>query len=143
MKIFSPETTRDLEDYYHLRWQLLRKDWQQPMGSEKDELEDQSYHLLVRGEDNQAIGVGRLHFISDTQAQIRYMAVLENYQGQGVGRLMVQALEQHAAANNRNRIILHARENAVGFYIKLNYQTIEKSHLLYNTIQHYKMTKEL
>lgn len=143
MKIYSPDTVQDLEDYYQLRWQLLRKAWQQPKGSEKDELEAESYHLLVRDNANRAIGVGRLHFISDTEAQIRYMAVVDNYQQQGIGRAIVRALEQYAAANNAKKIILHARENAVGFYEKIGYRVVEKSHLLYDVIQHYRMIREL
>jgi N-acetylglutamate synthase-like GNAT family acetyltransferase len=143
MKILSPETAQDFEDYYRLRWQLLRKDWQQPEGSEKDELEQQSYHLLVRGDKNKAIGVGRLHFISGTEAQIRYMAVVDNYRNQGIGNAMIQKLEDYAISRHAKKIILHARENAVCFYEKSGYQLIEKSHLLYNVIQHFKMIKEL
>jgi ribosomal protein S18 acetylase RimI-like enzyme len=38
---------------------------------------------------------------------------------------------------------LHAREIAIGFYQKLGYQMIEKSHLLFGEIQHYLMEKTL
>jgi ribosomal protein S18 acetylase RimI-like enzyme len=41
------------------------------------------------------------------------------------------------------KIILHAREIALGFYEKLGYQLIEKSHLLFGEIQHYLMEKNI
>jgi ribosomal protein S18 acetylase RimI-like enzyme len=52
-------------------------------------------------------------------------------------------LEGIAFQNGRKKIILHAREIAIGFYQKLGYETIEKSHLLFGEIQHYLMEKTL
>jgi hypothetical protein len=41
------------------------------------------------------------------------------------------------------RIILHARELAVGFYAQLGYQAIAPSHTLYGKIRHLKMEKKM
>jgi ribosomal protein S18 acetylase RimI-like enzyme len=41
------------------------------------------------------------------------------------------------------KIILHAREVALGFYEKLGYQLVNKSHLLFDEIQHYLMEKSI
>jgi hypothetical protein len=40
-------------------------------------------------------------------------------------------------------MILHAREVALDFYKKLDYELVEKSHLLFGEIQHYLMVKDL
>lgn len=143
MKIFSPTTNADFKKYFEFRWQMLRAPWQQPPGSEQDELEDKSFHVMAVDDDNSVIAIGRIHFLNDTAAQIRYMAVSENKQKQGIGQQLLHALEQYAIHNQRKYIHLHARESAIGFYQKQGYQLIEKSHLLFSTIQHYKMLKTL
>lgn len=143
MKILSPKSDEDFQRYYDLRWQLLREPWQQPRGSERDELENQSYHVMCVDNDDSVIGIGRLHTISDTEAQIRYMAVSNNHQRQGIGHQLLGALEQHAKLQGIHTITLHARESAIGFYEKQGYKIIEKSHLLFSTIQHFKLQKIL
>lgn len=143
LKIISPITDSDFKKYFEFRWQMLRAPWQQPPGSEQDELENESFHVMAVDENNSVVGVGRIHFISGSDAQIRYMAVVENKQKQGLGLQLLHALEQYAMNKNMQHIHLHARETAVGFYQKQSYQLIEKSHLLFNTIQHYKLLKTL
>ena len=92
-------------------------------------------------ENNKVIAVGRLHFNSDIEAQIRYMAVSPEHINEGIGALMLEALEENARLEHYKTIMLDARENAVGFYQKKDYELLEKSHLLFGSIQHYKMTK--
>jgi ribosomal protein S18 acetylase RimI-like enzyme len=75
--------------------------------------------------------------------QIRFMAVERTNQGFGIGEKLMLHLEGIAFQNGRKKIILHAREIAIGFYQKLGYVTIEKSHLLFGEIQHYLMEKSL
>ena len=142
MIIRSPLHKTEYNVYYTLRWQILRAPWGQEKGSEKDKLEDDAIHRIAII-DQQVIAVGRLHFVDKTTAQIRYMAISDSLQNQGVGKLMLQSLEKAAKEKNISLIILHARETVVGFYIKQGYQLLEKSHLLFNEIQHYKMQKVL
>jgi N-acetylglutamate synthase-like GNAT family acetyltransferase len=82
-----------------------------------------------------------LHFNTETEAQIRYMAVTPEYEKQGIGTSIIAALEAKARQQQCKTIVLHARENAVGFYQKKGYELLEKSHLLFGTIQHFRMRK--
>lgn len=143
MKVLTPTTQQDFDQYFDLRWCILREPWQQPHGSEKDELEDTSHHVMVCDDTGQAIGVGRLHASSNTQGQIRYMAVATTHQGKGIGSLLLTELENIARSQSFESILLHARENAVPFYLHHGYTQLEKSHLLFGSIQHYKMFKAL
>jgi ribosomal protein S18 acetylase RimI-like enzyme len=138
--ILTPKTQDELDQYYNLRWRILRKPWDQPEGSEKDEIEDHCIHIIAIDNDN-VVGIGRLQFNSDSEAQIRYMAVEPDYEKQGIGKSIVDALEGHAIKNNRTTIILDAREPAVGFYENLGYIKKEKTYLLFDSIQHYLMRK--
>lgn len=133
---------KEYSDYYLLRWKILRAPWGQNKDSVKDCLEDDSIHRIAILDDK-IIACGRLHFIDQITAQIRYMAVANDFMKKGVGTDIIVSLEDAAKENNIQTIILHARETVVGFYEKRGYQLIEKSHLLFNDIQHYKMQKKL
>ena len=140
--IKQPESDVDFKQYFKLRWRILRAPWGEPEGSEVDDIEDQCFHIMAV-EGNRVVGVGRLQYNSAEEAQIRYMAVSEEYEGNGIGRQIVSALEQEAVDRNINKIVLDAREPAVGFYQKLDYRIEERSYLLVDEIQHYRMIKQL
>ncbi len=136
----QPSTAKDFELYYALRYEVLRKPWGQPVGSEIDETDPTSIHAFIK-ENNLAIACARLHFADDTTAQIRYMAVHPEYQGKGLGKMIITYLEEIAKENKRSLVILHARENAVEFYKNCGYFVKEKSYLLWGKIQHFLMQK--
>ncbi len=139
----APQNADEFQQYYQLRWQVLRKPWQQPLGSEQDELEQQAFHRIIISPKQQILAVARLHLTSQHQAQIRYMAVAEQAQGQGYGKQIICALEQLAEELGVKEISLNAREHALGFYQSMNYQSHGFSHLLYQQIKHFNMSKQL
>ena len=143
IKIKQPKTEDDFKPYYQLRWQLLRAPWNQPEGSEVDDIEDQCFHLMAVDDNNEVIAVARLQFNSDSEAQIRYMAVSRGHEKQGIGRELIKVLENRANASACKQIVLDAREPAVGFYKKLGYEVRNKSYLLFDEIQHFRMVKYL
>ncbi len=139
----TPQSTEDSKKYYQLRWEVLRKPWQQPLGSEQDKLEQQACHRMLTDENNTILAVGRFHKTNQHQAQIRYMAVANNQQGKGLGAKILKALEQEAAKQGVTEIRLNARENAICFYQKQGYSQQGFSHQLYGEVNHYFMTKKL
>ena len=142
-EIKEPANEEEFKRYYHFRWQLLRAHWNQPEGSEVDDVEDQCFHIMAIKDNNEVIGIARLQFNSTTEAQIRYMAVARRYEGHGIGRELIKTIERCAIQSSHINIVLDAREPAVGFYQKLGYTVSEKSYLLFDEIQHYRMTKNL
>ena len=145
MNIRAPIDKVDFELYYNFRWKNLRKPLGQKEGTEKDELENESYHLMIVDGDN-ILGVGRIHFIVNNlnkKAQIRYMAIDQNFQKRGCGSLLLKELEAIALTKKVKHIFLHSRESAVHFYLKNKYNKIKKSHILLGQIQHWYMEKEL
>ena len=141
----SPETNFEFECYYKLRWKILRKKFDNSIESAKDDLENESYHVMAIIEDlNQIIGVGRIHQIDNENVQIRFMAVDSKYRGLGVGTALLSHLILVARKKKENKkIILHSRENAVLFYKNNGFKKIRKSHNLFNEIQHYYMIKNI
>ena len=143
MKIVTPTTLQDFDKYYRLRWQILRKPWGQPKGSEITDDEDACVHAMVCDDAGEVLGVARLQFNSPTVTQVRCVAVDTKAQGKGIGKKLMLYLESVARERGATELVLDARENAVEFYKSLGYEIIEKSYLLFNEIQHYRMRKFL
>lgn len=126
-----------------LRYKVLREPWQQSMESATDERETEAYNAFILSDTNEVIACGRLQQNEHSNGQIRYMAVLPEQQGKGLGKKILQALEQKALELDLRTIELQARENALDFYLNNGYSLVEKSFLLWNQIQHYKLSKTL
>ncbi|AAZ25690.1 bifunctional GNAT family N-acetyltransferase/hotdog fold thioesterase [Colwellia psychrerythraea] len=139
----SPKTALEFEQYYQLRWQILRQPWEQALGSERDSLEQESIHRMILDENDKVIAVGRLEKSDQFSGQIRFMAVSAEAQGQGLGQKIIEALEHQAQKLGLTEITLNAREDAVGFYQKLGYSLQGFSHLLFDEIKHFVMNKAL
>ena len=142
INIITPATEFEISKYYEIRFLELRKPWEQPLGSEKDSIEDKCVHRMMMYNDNY-IGVGRLQDNGKEQAQIRYMAIKNEYQNQGFGKLLIFDLEKIAKERGAKEIILQSREIAVKFYQKSGYIIEKKTYLLFNDIQHFLMKKIL
>ena len=87
------------------------------------------------------IGVGRAHFISENEAQIRSISVEVEWSGKGIGSIVLKELEKIITAKGAKRIIIHARSSAVEFYKKNGYQVVEQSYTLFDEIEHFLMDK--
>ena len=133
----------DLDRYFDLRWRVLREPWQQPRGSERDEREDESIHLMVRTSNGDALAAGRLHLNSPSEAQIRFMAVDPRFQGRGLGGLVLKALETRARDAGASRLILNARASAQRFYEQHGYKVEAPAERLFNGVDHWRMSKDL
>src|SRR5437764_2153978 len=85
LPLVSPQSQGEWDGYFDLRWRVLRAPWQQPRGSEKDDIEAESQHLMIAGKDSRPLAIGRLHFNTPAEAQVRFMAVDPSAQGHGLG----------------------------------------------------------
>jgi len=134
IEIREPSNTSEWSQYYQIRWEILRKPLGLKEGTERDDLENQAIHRIIK-DDNKIVAVGRLHFNNDNIAQIRYMAVLRNFQGKGFGRLLVDEFMKISKEDKITKIILYARDSVVEFYEKLGFDKIKKAHRL-ESVQH-------
>jgi N-acetylglutamate synthase-like GNAT family acetyltransferase len=142
-RITSPTTAEEFERYYELRWRMLRKPWDQPRGSEKDDKENSSVHIMICDENNNIIGIGRAHFNSPDEAQVRFMAVEEGYQKKGIGSIILNELEKKIIEYKAKYIVLNARDTAIPFYKKHLYYEVKQTISLFGTIPHHIMRKDL
>ena len=113
------------KDYYQslaVRHKVLR----QPLGLHFDtkplEVEFSDVHLVAK-QGAQVVGT-MIMSMADEGAKMRQVAVLPEYQSLGIGTKMVAKFESEVQMRGVNRVVLHARENAIEFYTKLGYSVV-------------------
>ena len=111
-----------MQDVYALRQEILRIPLGLDLFTEDLESEKDQWVLCARNTGN-LMGCVMLKPLSDHTLKLRQMAVKEEYQGIGVGKSLVLHAEHLAIDKGYQRIELHARDNAKGFYEKLGYLT--------------------
>ena len=139
--IFEPKTDNDFEEYFKLRWILLRRPLGGKRGSEIDSFEKKSFHRAIKN-NNIIIGVGRIHFINKV-GQIRYMAIKKSFSKSGLGSKIIIELEKIAINYKIKKIFLNSRKSAIEFYKKNGYSIINKVESSFGDIIHYRMEKVL
>lgn len=146
MEVTTPRTAQEMERYFDLRWQVLREPFNQPRGSERDELDlpgSGTEHAVIFSETGAAVAAGRIQLNTPDEAQVRYMAVAESSRGQGLGRLIVRRLEEIARARGATYAVLNARDEAVGFYRSLGYEVVGVGPTIFGSVTHSRMMKSL
>ena len=124
-----------------LRDDILRK----PLGLTftNDEIEKEKDNLLIAAfEDEDMLGCCMLVEENPNTIRLRQMAVLNDLQGKGIGRALMQFAENLARDRGYRILSMHARYNVVGFYEKMGYIT-KGNEFIEVTIPHFLMEKEL
>jgi len=138
--IRQPKTKKEFELMYNLRWRILRQPWNQPKGSEKDELESEAYHFIALLHDK-VVGTARFHKLNENVGQIRYLAVEELFRRKGIASKLLEAIHLTAMNQFLKYVILNARETAFEFFEKMGYKVTEDGPILFGEIKHKKMVR--
>jgi GNAT superfamily N-acetyltransferase len=133
--------SREYQQMVQLRNDILRKPlklWLTP-----EELEKEKEEILIGAfEEEKMLGCCMLITVNPTTVRLRQMAVLNNLQGKGIGKALMQFAENIARDRGYKKIIMHARKSAAGFYEKLGYQVCSPE-FEEVTLPHYEMEKKL
>ena len=138
---FIDHGTKEYNQMIDLRMLILRT----PLGLSftKEDLEkEKEYILLGCFDDDEMEGCCMLTETEKGIIQLRQMAVLGGLQGKGLGKALMVFAENVARDAGYNKITMHARKSAVGFYEKLGY-TICSDEFEEVTVPHYEMEKML
>jgi len=106
-----------------LRYLILR----QPLGLgfSQEELEKEKNDILIAAfDDDEMLGCCMLVPINHHTLRVRQMAVNNNLQGKGIGASIMAFAENLARDKGYSKLIMHARNTAIGFYEKLGYKVI-------------------
>ena len=138
----TPENDQEFKEYDLFRWKILREPIGKSVESLKDHHEKHAFHLVGILQDK-IIACGRLHKNPSIEAQIRYMAVDKKLRGQGLGKKIVEHLEDYASRNQFKMIVLNARDHAIKFYQNSGYELVGPYNGSDTGIPHSKMIKKL
>ena len=111
---------QELEEMFYQRWLVLRSPLGLERGSEQDSHEDTALHIIVMC-DRTIIASARLRELSPELGSIAYVAVLPEFQNQGIGTKLIEKLITKAQDNNLKAVRLMSRINAIKFYHKLGF----------------------
>ena len=124
-----------------LRDDILRKPL--GLGFTPQELEKEKDNMLIGAfEDDDMLGCCMLVEENPETVRLRQMAVLNDLQGKGIGRALMNFAENLGRDRGYKIMSMHARKNAVGFYEKMGYK-VTSDEFTKITIPHYVMEKKL
>jgi len=133
--------SREYQQMVQLRNEILRKPLK--LHLTPAELEKEKEEILIGAfEEEKMLGCCMLITVDHKTVRLRQMAVLNNLQGKGIGRALMQFAENIARDRGFKKIIMHARKSASGFYEKLGYQVCSPE-FEEVTLPHYEMEKKL
>ena len=114
------ENAQELEEMFYQRWLVLRSPLGMEKGSERDNHEDGAVHLVGIC-DRKIIASARLRELSPELGSISYVAVLPEFQNQGIGTKLIETLIAKAQAKKLKTLKLKSRINAIKFYQKIGF----------------------
>jgi GNAT superfamily N-acetyltransferase len=124
-----------------LRDDVLRKPL--GLGFTPQELEEEKDNMLIAAfEEEDILGCCMLVEENPQTVRLRQMAVLNDLQGKGIGRALMNFAENIARDQGYKVLAMHARKNAIGFYEKMGYK-VAGDEFMEVTIPHYLMEKQL
>jgi amino-acid N-acetyltransferase len=91
------------------------------------EMSENIRDFSVAYDGNHLVGCGALHFYTPTTAEVRSLAVRPEIKQHGVGRTIVEALEEEARENDLAAIF--AFTYSPGFFRKLGFDQVERGEL--------------
>ncbi len=117
-------TTSELyQQVIELRYEILRK----PLGLQfckKDLICDDNEKILTVTTNDFIIGVLQFRNNERNTYKLRQMAIAKAWQHKGMGAILVQYTIEYAKKKKKEKIVLHARQTAIGFYKKLGFKTV-------------------
>lgn len=117
---------QNFDDAFYIRKTVFMDE--QGFFDEFDDIDSVALHAVVYDGDK-PIGCGRV-FLESGNAHLGRIAVLLEYRKMGVGRILMQALEQAARDNLEfSRFELSAQKRAIGFYKSVGYEEIGEFYL--------------
>ncbi len=127
MNIVKVTTEDQLKDAFTIRKTVFVEEQQVPEEEEIDQFEDAADHFVLYDE-NHPVGAGRFRVV-DGKGKVERICVLSSYRGKGSGKIIMEAIEQHALEKGLKKLKLNAQTHAIPFYEKLQYEVVSDEFL--------------
>lgn len=145
IEVRTVNNMEELEICKKIRFDVFVEEQKVPAEEELDHYDvspEAALHILARI-DGEPAGTARLIEYEPDTAKLQRIAVLKQYRGLGVGKRLVQELEQHAERLGYDYCILDGQCQAEPFYAALGYMTISDEPFYDAGILHVRMKKSI
>ena len=105
----------ELEKAFEVRKRVFVSEQGIAENLEWDGSDGEALHMVVK-EGDSVIGTARVLFLTNNQAKIERMAVLEPFRHRGIGRGIISFLSEELKKRAIEQVVLHAQYTAIGFY---------------------------
>jgi predicted GNAT family N-acyltransferase len=133
-------TDAEMEAVYQIRREVFVRE-QGLTRSVYDEPDDRNSVHVVAQYSGKLIGAGRLTFLRD-EAQIAWVAILEEHRGHGAGKAIMDHLLSIAEEGPADYVTLNAQTHALGFYEAFGFESVGRRFHM-SRIEHQYMVKAL
>lgn len=144
IQIKSPATRDEFKAYYDLRYKILREPWGQPRGTEKDDYEPISQHFMaVEDSTGELLGVVKMLEKEPGVCWFSHLAVADRHQKKGIGKLLMEHVEERAREQGFARIGCMSRLNTTKYFEKAGYKVAGLPSHYFGTTQVVWMEKQV
>jgi predicted GNAT family N-acyltransferase len=133
--------TAEYKKMVTLRDTILRK----PLGLKftPEELEREKNDILIGAfDEDEILACCLLTQIDKNTLKLRQMAVQNNLQGKGIGASLMNFAETVARDKGYKKLMMHARNTAIGFYEKFGYK-VKGDEFIEVNVPHHVMEKKI
>jgi predicted GNAT family N-acyltransferase len=113
---------KEFQDALKVRREVFIEEQQVPEEEEIDQYEDICTHVVVYDHE-QPVAAGRLRNF-DGIGKMERICVLSSHRNHGLGKVVMDKLEQLAKEKGFYKLKLNAQTHAEGFYLKIGYETV-------------------
>jgi GNAT superfamily N-acetyltransferase len=149
-ELTEPRTDAELEEYYRLRYERLRKPLGLPPGAEReDPAEPASLHVIAKADGRivaagcWAMGMRRAEGRRIPFVRFRQMAVDPDYEGRGIGSAIMRYVEASARAMGAEEILGNVRMENVTLFKHHGYVEQGSGVTLYGQVESLAMVRPL
>jgi GNAT superfamily N-acetyltransferase len=152
IEITEPQTEAEFEEYYHLRWDRLRRPQGQPEGSERDSPHEASSKHLIAKVDGRIVGAECYVVVTGRRGRLRrrrvivrsrQTAIVPEFERSGVATALLRYVEERGREIRAYELIGNVREEAVPWGKSMGYEIRGEGTTLYGTVKSYAMFKRL
>ncbi|WP_328803650.1 GNAT family N-acetyltransferase [Paenibacillus puerhi] len=145
IKTLAATSKEHLEQCLQVRMEVFVKEQQVPVELEIDEFDaswEACRHFLLLDSDR-PVAAARYRMYDENTAKLQRIAVLAAYRGFGLGRRIIEVMENEIRSLGVGFIILDGQTHAESFYRKLGYVTVSDEPFLDAGIWHVRMKKRV
>lgn len=135
------QSKKELNDCFELRKKVFVDEQHVPQENEFDQFEDESTHIIGYDYNGSPIAAARYRPYHG-MAKIERVVVAKPFRKHGIGRQLMQFIEQQVKNNGFKKAILNGQIQAQPFYESLGYQP-HGAIFLEEEIEHIEMQKEI